>query len=104
MIPANPGRGEVALKLPSGDIALRPTFGALVAAEGEVGSLLALLDRAGNGDVRLGDMGPLFWHASGASGFGRDRAAFEAELADAGMAALMPAYRLLLASVFGGRE
>ncbi len=102
-MPANPGRGEVALKLPSGELPLRPTFGALVAAEGEVGSLLALLDRAGSGDIRLGDMGPLFWHALGAGSFGGDRAAFEAELARAGLAALMPAYRVLLASVFGGR-
>jgi hypothetical protein len=103
-MPANPGRGEVALSLPSGDIVLRPTFSALVAAESEVGSLLALLDRAGEGDVRLGDMGPLFWHASAAGGCSQDRAAFEAQLVEVGLAAVMPAYRLLLASVFGGRE
>lgn len=104
-MPANPVRGEVALRLPSGTLLLRPTFSALVAAEAEVGSLLALLDRAGSGDVRFADLGPLFWHSVSAGG-GReqDRAAFEAELVEAGLSGLLQPYRQLLAAVFGARR
>jgi len=101
---ANGVRGEVMLVLPSADCVLRPTFSALVAAEAEVGSLLALLDRAGSGDVRLGDIGALFWHALAGGGPWADRSAFEAELADVGLKALIPPYRGLLAAVFGGRR
>ncbi len=101
---ANIVRGEVGLSLPSGACVLRPTFSSLVAAEEEVGSLLALLDRAGCGDVRLGDIGPLFWHALRRPVPWVDRGLFEAELVDVGLKALIPAYRQLLASVFGGRR
>lgn len=104
MKPANLVRGEVLLTLPCGDCVLRPTFAALVAAEAEVGSLLALLDRAGAGEVRLGDIGPLFWHALAEPGGFADRAAFEAALADAGLRALIPPYRRFLSAVFGGRR
>ena len=101
---ANPVRGEVLVSLPAGDCVLRPTFSALVSAEGEVGSLLALLDRAGGGDVRLGDIGPLFWHALAVPGAWVDRHAFEAELAGAGLRVLIPPYRSFLSAVFGGRK
>lgn len=97
---ANPVRGEVALPLSSGTRILRPTFAALVAAEGEIGSLLAVLDRAGAGDLRLGDLGPLFWHALDGRPETGDRAAFEAELLEMGMAALMEPYRQLLRAIF----
>jgi hypothetical protein len=93
-------RGEVALSLPSGERVLRPTFAALVAAEGEIGSLLAVLDRAGAGDLRLGDLGPLFWHALVAETWEGDRAAFEAELLQVGVAGLMGPYRALLGAIF----
>jgi hypothetical protein len=100
---ANPERGEVALSLRSGAVVLRPTFSALVAAEGEIGSLLSLLDRAGAGDLRLGDVGPLFWHAMSVEGRRIERGQFEAELLEIGLAALLVPYRQLLAAVFGGR-
>jgi hypothetical protein len=94
----------VQVSLAAGDCVLRPTFSALVAAEAEVGSLLALLDRAGAGDVRLGDIGPLFWHALAEPEAWADRGAFEAQLAEAGLRALIPPYRRFLSSVFGGRR
>jgi hypothetical protein len=93
-------RGEVSLRLPSAERVLRPTFAALVAAETEVGSLLGLLDRAGAGDLRLGDMGPLFWHSLMPGDHACDRAAFEAELLQVGLAGLVGPYRQLLAAIF----
>lgn len=98
---ANPVRGEVALRLPSSDRVLRPTFAALVAAEAEVGSLLALLDRAGAGDLRLGDVGPLFWHALVREDNEIERSAFEEELLELGLRGLLSPYRQLLSAIFG---
>jgi hypothetical protein len=41
---------------------LRPSFAALVAAEEELGSLVALVERAAAGQLKLGEMAALFWH------------------------------------------
>jgi hypothetical protein len=100
---ANPERGEVALLLRTGPYVVRPTFSALVAAEGEVGSLFQLLERAGAGDVRLTDMAALFWHGLAGDQRRGDRLQFEKELLDAGVATLVPAYRQLLSGIFGSR-
>lgn len=98
--PANPVRGEVALRLAGGAVVLRPSFAALVAAEEEAGALGTLLERAAAGDVRLRDMAALFWACADPPP--GDRAAFEAALVAEGLAALLPAYRALLARVFAG--
>nr|WP_255696687.1 GTA-gp10 family protein [Sandaracinobacteroides sayramensis] len=91
-------RGEVALKLPGLSLTLRPSFSALVAAEAEGGSLFRMLDRAAAGDVRLADIGALFWHCGGQAGA---RADFEAALLEAGPSGLLGPYRALLAAIFG---
>lgn len=98
--PANPLRGEVALALPDGPLVLRPTFAALVAAEAELGSLFAVLERAGRGEIRLADMAALFWHSAG--GAAGPREAFEAALLAVGPSRLLAPYRALLSAVFGG--
>lgn len=98
---ANPLRGEVELVLASGTLRLRPSFAALVAAEQELGSLPALLERVAGGDVRLADAAALLWHCRTGDAFG-ERAAFEAALAEAGLRRVLSAYRALLAAVFGG--
>lgn len=59
---ANPLRGEAELVIAGQPHLLRPTFSALVAAEEELGPLFALVDRAGSGQLRLGEMAALFWH------------------------------------------
>ena len=41
--PANPARGEAALRVAGEAVTLRPSFAALVAAEGEVGPLFAAM-------------------------------------------------------------
>jgi hypothetical protein len=59
---ANPWRGEAALPVAGRPRLLRPSFAALVAAEEELGSLFALVERAGDGRLRLAEMAALFWH------------------------------------------
>lgn len=41
---------------------LRPSFSALVAAEEELGSLLAIVDRAAEGKITITDIAALLWH------------------------------------------
>ncbi|KHK92376.1 gene transfer agent family protein [Novosphingobium malaysiense] len=59
---ANALRGESTLIIGGVPHVLRPTFGALVAAEEELGPLFALVERAGAGELRLSEMTTLFWH------------------------------------------
>lgn len=59
---ANPARGEAAIIIAGSPRVLRPTFAALVAAEEELGSLFALVERAGDGQLRLDELATLFWH------------------------------------------
>ena len=59
---ANPHRGEASLVIGGAPHVLRPSFTALVAAEEELGSLFALVERAGAGQLRLTEMAALFWH------------------------------------------
>lgn len=62
MIPANPVRGEAQLMVGGAAMVLRPSFAALVAVEEELGSLFALVERAGDGMLTLNEMAGLFWH------------------------------------------
>ena len=58
---ANALRGEASLTIAGRTVRLRPTFDALVRAEEELGPLLALVERAGEGRLRLSEMAALFW-------------------------------------------
>lgn len=98
MTTANPLRGETLLTLGARTVRLRPSFAALVAAEAEVGSLFALLARAGAGDVRLSEMAALLWHCAVEPAC--TRAQFGEALLAAGPAAALPAYRAVLAAAF----
>jgi len=60
--PANSWRGEASLLIEGLEHKLRPSFAALVAAEEELGPLFALVDRAAEGKLRLGETIALFWH------------------------------------------
>ena len=59
---ANPLRGEAVLRVGGTAHVLRPSFGALVAAEAELGPLFALVERAAAGQLRLAELVALFWH------------------------------------------
>mgnify|MGYP001053728456 FL=1 len=100
---ANPLRGEAALRVGGTAHVLRPSFAALVAAETELGPLFALVERAADGRLALGELAGLFWHCV------RDRpaeltreAVGEAVVAQ-GLAAATPALRMLLGQILQGR-
>lgn len=94
---ANAARGEARLF----DWTLRPTFGALVAAEEELGSLLALVQRAADGNLKLSEMATLFWHClEEKHGLARDD--LEAAVIEAGLAAVTPALKSLLGQILRG--
>ena len=58
---ANKSRGEAAIHVNGREVLLRPSFDALVRAEEELGSLFALVERAGEGRLRLAEIAALFW-------------------------------------------
>jgi Phage tail tube protein, GTA-gp10 len=59
---ANAARGEASICVGGAEFVLRPSFAALVAAEGELGSLFALVERAASTGLMLGEIVALFWH------------------------------------------
>ena len=95
---ANAARGEARLF----DWTLRPTFGALVAAEEELGSLLALVQRAADGNLKLSEMAALFWHClADRTGVSREDVG-EAVMA-LGLAEASQPLRILLGQILQGR-
>ena len=56
---ANPARGETVVTIAGQPRLLRPSFDALVRAEEELGPLLALVERAGEGQLRLAEIAGL---------------------------------------------
>lgn len=102
---ANPHRGEVGLLLDGMARVLRPTFASLVAAEEELGSLFALVERASGGELKLSEMVALFWHClvhPGDQSLDQNREAFANAVTRAGLAACTPALRSLLVQVLKG--
>lgn len=98
---ANALRGEALLEIGGRAHLLRPTFTALVAAEEELGALLALVERAATGQLRLSEMAVLFWHCLD------ERQSVEREaVGDAvvhlGLAACAAPLRVLLAQILQG--
>ena len=99
---ANVARGEAEIALAGGPLHLRPTFAALVAAEGEIGPLFALVDRVADGALSLTDLIALFWHCRADPAAWPDRAALADALCDAGLVKLTPALRALVAQILQG--
>lgn len=104
---ANPVRGEAMLRVAGVCTVLRPSFQALVAAEQELGPLFALVERAAEGRLGLGEMVALFWHclaaSSGGPPEGMTRAQFGEGVAAAGLAQATPVLRVLLGQILAGR-
>lgn len=103
MSAANPARGEAALCLAGETLVLRPSFAALVAAEGEVGPLFALVERAADGRLGLGEMVALFWHCLRDRPAGLSREEFGEAVSAQGLAASTPVLRVLLGQILAGR-
>ena len=100
---ANGLRGEAALRVGGAELVLRPSFAALVAAEGEVGPLFALVERAAEGRLQLAEMAALFWHCLRERPEGLTREAFGEALVAGGLAAATPVLGTLLRQILAGR-
>lgn len=98
---ANALRGEASIVAAGRSRLLRPTFAALVAAEEELGPLIALVERASEGQLRLAEIAALFWHCiADREDLSRD-ALGEAVLAQ-GLAATARPLRILLQQILQG--
>ena len=100
---ANALRGEAELRLGDDVLLLRPSFAALVAAEGELGPLFALVERAADGRLGLGELAALFWHCVKDRPEALTREAVGEAVVAAGLAAVTPALRVLLGQILQGR-
>ena len=103
MTQANPYRGEASLAVGGETLLLRPSFGALIAAEEELGSLFDLVERAADGQLRLHQIVTLFDHLSK----GRPEAVTRERIGEAvvemGMAKVTPILRVVLSQILQGR-
>jgi hypothetical protein len=101
--PANPARGEAAIAVGGETLALRPSFEALVAAEEELGPLFALVERAADGGIKLGEIAALFWHCLAERPQGCTRERLGQAIAEGGLAKATPVLRTLLTQILQGR-
>lgn len=99
---ANPLRGEAMLLIGDTPHVLRPSFAALVRAEEELGPLFALVERAGEGQLRLSEMAALFWHCL-ARQDGVTREQIGEAVLQAGLAERSKPLRMLLGQILQGR-
>ena len=100
---ANPLRGEAELRVGGETYRLRPTFAALVAAEGELGPLFALAERAAAGGLGLGETAALLWHCIDARPEALTRETVGEAVAGAGLVAVTPVLRAVLMQILQGR-
>lgn len=98
---ANVHRGEAALTLGGITYRLRPSFEALVRAEEEIGSLIALVERAGTGVLGIKDIAVLLHNCAIAGGHDVSRDDFAAALLEEGISASIPALRSILSGLMG---
>jgi hypothetical protein len=102
-VSANPYRGEAALNVGGETLVLRPTFGALVAAEEELGSLFEIVERAAEGTLRLNEIVALFDHVSRSRPNAITRERIGEAVVEKGLAGVTPALKLLLTQILQGR-
>ena len=101
--PANPQRGEASLIVDGTRYVLRPSFEALLAAEEELGSLFAMVNRAAQGQLGIGEMAGLLWHCLPFEGR-PPRERVGNALLDMGMIEAAMPLRTILAQVMKGLE
>lgn len=100
---ANALRGEAELLVDGRVLVLRPSFAALVAAETELGPLFALVERAADGRLALGELACLFWHCVQERPEALTRDAVGEAVVAEGLASATPALRVLLGQILQGR-
>lgn len=101
MSAVNAARGEAGFALGERTLIVRPSFAALVAAEDELGPLLALADRAAEGRLTLAEMAALIWHCL-VERDGLKRDAVGEALVAQGVGAALPAVRAILRQMLSG--
>ncbi|MEO0413211.1 MAG: gene transfer agent family protein [Pseudomonadota bacterium] len=99
---ANPHRGEVLLTLGQSQYRLRPSFQALAEAEETTGSLIALIERAGQGKIMIADIAALLHACAKAGGHDVRFEVFSEEILRAGLAAVAVPTQQLLKAIMGG--
>lgn len=99
---SNPVRGEAAILVDGAPRLLRPSFDALVRAEEELGPLFALVERAGEGQLRLSEIAALFWHCL-ADRADLTREAVGDSVVAMGLAEAAKPLRVLLGEILRGR-
>ncbi|WP_322964548.1 gene transfer agent family protein [Sphingomonas fuzhouensis] len=102
-VAANPMRGEASVRVGGSEMVVRPSFQALVAAEGELGPLFELVERAAEGKLSLGEAAALIWHCLRDVPEGLNRERLGEALVELGLAALAPVLRQLLRQILGGQ-
>jgi hypothetical protein len=103
MSAANPARGEASFSVDGVEILLRPSFAALVAAEAELGPLFALVERAADGRLGIGEMASLFFHCAADLPDGVTRDRIGQAIAEGGLTKATPVLRVLLTQILQGR-
>ena len=99
---ANELRGEAEFTIAGRSHLLRPSFANLVAAEGEIGSLFALVERASEGAITLSEVTALIWHCIDSDPRPERDAVGQAVLARGLVDATRPV-RVILAQVLQGQ-
>lgn len=100
---ANPARGEAEIIVSGAKLTVRPSFAALVAAEGELGPLFALVERAAAGKLGLAEIAALLWHCLQTRPDGVTREALGEAIVEIGLARVTPLLRTVLGQILQGR-
>lgn len=100
---ANPARGEASIVVNGETLLLRPSFSALVAAEGELGSLFQLVERAAEGRLALVEIAGLFWHLLAERPAALTREDVGEAVVAGGLVRATPALKVVLGQILQGR-
>ncbi|BDI59636.1 gene transfer agent family protein [Qipengyuania nanhaisediminis] len=100
---ANALRGETELRISGQTHKLRPSFENLLAAEQEIGSLFALVERAAEGTITIADVSALLWHCLDTEQR-PERHEIGAAVLEMGLVAATEPVRAILAQVLKGRN
>jgi hypothetical protein len=84
-------------------LVLRPTFGALIAAEEELGSLFEIVERAAEGALRLNQIVALFDHLSRVRPKAITRERIGEAVVEKGLAGVTPTLKVVLTQILQGR-
>lgn len=99
---ANQHRGETTLRVAGETLVVRPSFAALVAAEEELGSLISLIERAGDSGLKLVEVVILLDHLTAARPVTITRERIGEAVVAAGLVNITPTLKIVFAQVLQG--